>query len=133
VDALSCAKLETLARAKIVFALLKKPPEMLIPNEFEPDFGVTSKSNQIHIRNQQRNGKKSITSVSGFGMNTNLVPIMKTLKKQLATSAHIQEDDEFGKVLCVQGDFRDAIAKFLVEQDLCDRSQIKIHGACALR
>jgi translation initiation factor 1 len=101
---------------------------MLIPSLVDSDFSL-NKVVKVHIRNQQRNGKKTITTVSGLTLNElDLIKIVKIIKKKFGTSACIKNDDEFGSVLCVQGDFRNLLATFFIDQSLCTRSQLEIHG-----
>ena len=69
----------------------------------------------VHIRVQQRNGKKSITTVQGLADDLDLVKILKALKKTLNTNGTILNDEEFGEILNMQGDQRKAISEFFCE------------------
>ena len=82
----------------------------------------------VHIRIQQRNGKKSLTTVQGLADDLDLPKILKALKKTLNTNGAILEDEEFGAVLQLQGDHRTAVTDFLCTYRICGRSEIKIHG-----
>ena len=82
----------------------------------------------VHIRVQQRNGKKSITTVQGLADDLDLVKILKALKKTLNTNGTILNDEEFGEILNMQGDQRKAIAEFFCTYRICEPSEIKIHG-----
>ena len=82
----------------------------------------------VHIRVQQRNGKKSITTVQGLADDLDLAKILKALKKTLNTNGTILNDEEFGEIIKMQGDQRKAISDFLCTYHICQPSEIKIHG-----
>jgi translation initiation factor SUI1 len=60
----------------------------------------------IHIRNQQRNGRKSITSLCGLPATFNVQKILKAFKKELNCNGNIVEDEKHGRVIQIQGDKR---------------------------
>ena len=78
------------------------------------------KSDLIHIRVQQRNGRKCITTVQGLHQDLDLKKILKALKKQECCNGTVVEDEEMGAVLQLQGDQRDSVAKFLTEMGACN-------------
>jgi len=86
-------------------------------------------STKVHIRIQQRNGKKSIYSISGLPQDLDFKKIIKILKKSLKCNGCVNDDDEvIGKVLQLQGDHRVALRDFLIDQKICTREDIVIHG-----
>ena len=58
-----------------------------------------AKGNKIHIRVQQRNGRKSLTTVAGLSSDLDLKKILKYLKKAYSTNGTIIEDAEAGAVI----------------------------------
>ncbi len=98
--------------------------------EDETRNGGTNGSNGgiVHIRVQQRNGKKSLTTVEGLADDLDLAKIVKVLKKTLNTNGTVLDDEEFGLVLKLQGDQRKAVANFLSTYRICQPQEIKIHG-----
>jgi translation initiation factor SUI1 len=48
--------------------------------------------------------------------------------QDLSCNGSIAEDEQFGKVIQVQGDQRMAIAEFFVAQKICKKNNIKVHG-----
>ena len=77
------------------------------------DIEASVKGDLIHIRVQQRNGRKCITTVQGLHQDLDLKKILKALKKQECCNGTVVEDEEMGAVLQLQGDQRDSVAKFL--------------------
>ncbi|CAD7948539.1 unnamed protein product [Amoebophrya sp. A25] len=81
----------------------------------------------IHIRNQQRNGKKSFTLITGVPSCFNHKKIVKYLKKSLNCNGNIVEDETFGTVIQLQGDQRNDVAQFLYEEGIAEKDQIRKH------
>jgi translation initiation factor 1 len=85
----------------------------------------------IHIRIQQRNGRKTLTTVEGIPSKFDLKKILKVIKKQFACNGTIVSDEKAGDVIQLQGDQRNAVKDFLVDQDSglqMDPKTIKVHG-----
>jgi len=103
-------------------------------NTFDPfadaargtDDGV--QENLVHIRIQQRNGRKTLTTVQGLSSGYDLKKIVKACKKEFACNGTVVEHPEYGEVLQLQGDQRENIAQFLTRLDLVKADQIKMHG-----
>lgn len=91
-------------------------------------FAVPGKGSFVHIRIQQRSGRKTLTTVQGLASDLNLKKILKYFKREFCCNGTIVKDPEMGKVIQVQGDQRQNITNFLTEENICERSQIKIHG-----
>merc|ERR1712216_524135 len=85
-------------------------------------------TNLIHIRIQQRNGRKSITTVQGLSDELDLKKILKALKKEYNTNGTILADGEMGDVIQMQGGQRKNAATFLAEQGIAKKENIKVHG-----
>lgn len=82
----------------------------------------------VHIRIQQRNGRKSLTIVQGLPDDLDLKKILKAIKKSYSTNGTIVEDAEMGNVIQVQGDQRKNIFDFLTTYKICSKEEVKIHG-----
>ncbi|GMH24984.1 hypothetical protein Nepgr_026827 [Nepenthes gracilis] len=82
----------------------------------------------VHIRVQQRNGKKSLTTVQGLKKDYSYEKILKDLKKEFCCNGNVVQDKELGKVIQLQGDQRKNVAHFLVQAGLVKKDQVKIHG-----
>ncbi|KAF2453116.1 translation initiation factor SUI1 [Lineolata rhizophorae] len=100
--------------------------------EADEDAGQTKKSqNYIHIRIQQRNGRKTLTTVQGLPKKFDQKKILKVIKKKFACNGTIVNDSEMGEVIQLQGDQRKDVHDFLIDKkeglELDDKT-IKVHG-----
>ncbi|KAJ2922228.1 hypothetical protein H1R20_g14864, partial [Candolleomyces eurysporus] len=84
-------------------------------------------SEYIHIRIQQRNGRKTLTTLQGLPTQYDAKKLLKAFKKEFACNGTLVEDEKMGKVIQLQGDQRAKISNFLVENGL-EKSTIKVHG-----
>jgi translation initiation factor 1 len=106
---------------------------MYMQNDFinldiEKEFKQTN--NEVHLRIQQRNGKKCWTFVEGLNeLNTkdsNFVDnLAKIFKKKFNCSATIKKPEN---IIQLQGDHRDEIKTYLLKEKIISQDKIKIHG-----
>ncbi|KAK9828727.1 hypothetical protein WJX72_001736 [[Myrmecia] bisecta] len=105
-----------------------------IPNGFDPfaDVGEDNDSgankDYVHIRIQQRNGKKSLTTVQGLEKGFDYKKVLKAFKKEFCCNGTVVDDTELGKVIQLQGDQRKNVSTFLVGNNIAKKDLIKIHG-----
>jgi translation initiation factor 1 len=85
-------------------------------------------SGLIHIRLQQRNGRKTLTTVQGISDDYDKKKLVKAFKKEFACNGTVIDHPEYGEVIQLQGDQRKNIAEFLCRIELAKKDQIKIHG-----
>lgn len=97
--------------------------------------------NKVHIRMQQRNGRKSWTTVQGFPervrlpksgrqMDVDFDKILRALKKTFKTNGTLIKDDEHGTIIQLQGDIRKEVAEFLIDATgIITKDQVMIHGS----
>ena len=69
----------------------------------------------VHIRNQQRNGRKSLTTIQGLAEDLDLVKILKVMRKMFSTNGTILKDEEMGEIIQLQG----TRAEIIAQSDLC--------------
>lgn len=82
----------------------------------------------VHVRIQQRNGRKSLTTVQGLKKEYSYNKILKDLKKEFCCNGTVVQDPELGQVIQLQGDQRKNVATFLVQAGIAKKDNIKIHG-----
>lgn len=93
-------------------------------------------NDMIHLRIQQRNGKKCITTVEGLKdtKETPMKEIAQKMRKTFNCSASIVfamvDGVKNTKEKCIQlsGDKRNDIKKFLIDFKIVEENKIKIHG-----
>lgn len=101
-------------------------------------------SNLIHIRIQQRSGKKTLTTVQvfiyffnsliklvyvqGIGEEFDKKRLLRAFKKKFACNGTVVEHQEYGEVVQLQGDQRINVSQFLKEIGICHDEQLKVHG-----
>merc|ERR1719190_62093 len=117
---------------------------MFSDEKFDASGGFEGKDDgksKVHIRMQQRNGRKSWTTVAGFPEQVRLpksgkvLPvdfekILKALKKTFKTNGVLIRDAEHGRIIQLQGDIRKEVAEFLIDATaLVTKEQIMIHGS----
>jgi translation initiation factor 1 len=83
---------------------------------------------KINIRIQQRNGRKSITSISGLNPDLDLKKILKTFKKSLNCNGAIIEDETLGKIIQLQGDQRASVKDFFIKEEIISEENIIMHS-----
>jgi len=88
---------------------------------------VGSQLNYIHIRIQQRNGRKTLTTLQGLPKEYDSKKLLKAFKKEFACNGTLVDDEEMGQVIQLQGDQRVKISNFLTENGI-DKKTIKLHG-----
>jgi translation initiation factor 1 len=82
----------------------------------------------VHVRIQQRNGRKTLTTVQGLSTEYDLRKIVRACKKEFACNGTVVEHPEYGEVLQLQGDQRENICQFLTKTGLVTQDQLKVHG-----
>ncbi|KAM9091886.1 eukaryotic translation initiation factor 1-like, partial [Megaptera novaeangliae] len=85
----------------------------------------------IHIRIQQKNGRKTLTTVQGITHGYDKKKLAKAFKKKFACNGTVIEHSEYGELIQLQGDQRKNIkniCQFLVETTLGKDDQLKVHG-----
>jgi len=94
----------------------------------EDDFSGKLAQNKIHIRIQQRNGRKTITTLQGIEEKYDQKKLAKAFKKEFNCNGTIVEDEQYGEVIQLTGDQRNNIQQFLVDVGLCKKEAIVVHG-----
>ncbi|KAF1841448.1 SUI1-domain-containing protein [Cucurbitaria berberidis CBS 394.84] len=86
--------------------------------EADEDSGQIKQSQQdyIHIRIQQRNGRKTLTTVQGLPKKFDQKKILKVIKKKFACNGTVVADNEMGDVIQLQGDQRKDVQDFMTDK-----------------
>ncbi|CEQ42159.1 SPOSA6832_03954 [Sporobolomyces salmonicolor] len=117
--------------SKVSSTLLNKPYDAFADEGAEEETQVEVKKSKqtdyIHIRIQQRNGRKTITTLQGVPSEYDPKKLLKAFKKEFACNGSIVDDEEMGKVIQLQGDQRQKILEILIEEGI-EKETIKMHG-----
>uniref|UniRef100_A0A6C0BE53 SUI1 domain-containing protein n=1 Tax=viral metagenome TaxID=1070528 RepID=A0A6C0BE53_9ZZZZ len=83
----------------------------------------------IHIRTQQRNGRKCFTLIEFFDNDKECEKLIKKLKKIQSCGGYTRKDENSGKyVVILNGDHRAFIYEYLTSVEPYCNSTINIHG-----
>lgn len=93
-----------------------------------PEGDIDEAGEYVHVRIQQRNGKKSLTTVQGLKQQYDYKKVLKALKKEFCCNGSVVDDAELGNVIQLQGDQRKNVQTFLIQENLVKKEKIKIHG-----
>lgn len=88
----------------------------------------TSAKDYVHIRVQQRNGRKSLTTIQGLDKSFDYKKIIKAFKKEFCCNGTVVDDAELGAIIQLQGDQRVSASAFLVDNKIVKKAALKIHG-----
>ncbi|CAL5403489.1 unnamed protein product [Camellia sinensis] len=130
---------ETHTRITICYSILTRSfmsdLDVQIPSTFADAFADANAEDSgagtkeyVHVRIQQRNGRKSLTTVQGLKKEFSYNKILKDLKKEFCCNGTVVQDPELGQVIQLQGDQRKNVSTFLVQAGIVKKEQIKIHG-----
>ena len=102
-------------------------------NNIDFEYGVETADNMklldvVHIRIQQRTGKKVVTIIQGLDSKIPRKDLIKKFKTMYACGGHIAEDEEFGEVIQLTGDQRFKVRDYLVDNGLVEDDKVEIHG-----
>eukprot|EP01129_Flabellula_baltica_P003916 TRINITY_DN13658_c0_g1_i1.p1 TRINITY_DN13658_c0_g1~~TRINITY_DN13658_c0_g1_i1.p1 ORF type:complete len:118 (-),score=25.06 TRINITY_DN13658_c0_g1_i1:37-369(-) len=96
--------------------------------DLDEELGVGGEAGLVHIRAQQRNARKWITSCAGLDQSLNFKRVLRALRKLNSCNGNIVKDKNLGNILQLQGDHRHDIYDFLVATKLVPAEKITIHG-----
>lgn len=90
---------------------------------------ISKTQGYLHIRIQQRNGRKTLTTVQGLPGDLDQKNLLRVFKKRFACNGTIVQDEDLGKVIQLQGDQRSRVVQYLSEENrFVSRNRIKVHG-----
>jgi len=98
---------------------------------FHKDAFENFTKSKIHIRVQQRNGRKCITTIEGLEDDLDTKRICKAMKAAFNCNGNVIVDEEKGDIIQLQGDQRDNSRDWLLAQEIIgqnEKDRIVIHG-----
>lgn len=82
----------------------------------------------VHIRVMQMGGRKKVTICQGLLPETNLTRVLRSMKKNFNAGGAIIENQEFGRIVQLQGNHALNMKTILVNAGLCSADNIHLHG-----
>lgn len=85
----------------------------------------------VHVQLQKRNGRKSITTITGLEQDIDFRRLLKAFKKNFKCIGSLDLKDDFETVIAIKlsGDQRNNVKEFLVSEGIIpDSNNIVIHG-----
>ena len=118
-----------------------EPEAELIFTNTDP-FGATTDANQgqaaqtaggpahnfVHLHFQKRNARQCLTSVRGLPEDLDMKKLTRHFKKAWCCNGTTTKHSEWGDIIQLQGDHRRDIFKFLIDEGISTKEEIKIHG-----
>lgn len=99
------------------------------PFDEDNDFVIDISNFVIDIRVFQRSPRRYVTTIEGLNqININLKKVVKYMKKIFSCGATIIKDKHNNDVIKLQGDQRNGIKDFLLDENIVTTEQIKVHG-----
>jgi translation initiation factor 1 len=98
---------------------------------FQTNLERSIHKSKVHIRVQQRNGKKCITSIEGLDDDLDQKRICKHMRKLFNCNGNVIHDELRGDIIQLQGDQRDNVRAFLLEQTVIEpheKDRLVVHG-----
>ena len=83
---------------------------------------------KIHVRVQQRSGRKCLTTIQGLADDLDTKKIARALKKMYQCNGSVINDEELGEIIQLSGDQRTNVRDFFTKEEVCHEDQIVIHG-----
>lgn len=82
----------------------------------------------VDVTVKQRNGRKMITHIANIPNEYDLPKILKYMKRICKCGGAILKTEEGEEVIQLSGDQRQNVFDFLIQYDVMDKHNIKIHG-----
>lgn len=92
------------------------------------DLFSTLIKNKYHIRVQQRNGRKCITTLAGLEEDLDLKRLCKAMREAFSCNGNVVAEEG---VIQLQGDQRENIKQWLLDQEIVRKNEldrIVVHG-----
>ncbi len=99
--------------------------------DYEPFQQNSLVKNKYHIRVQQRNGRKCITTLDGLEEDLDLKRICRAMRNAFSCNGNVTSKEDGGDVIQLQGDQRENIKQWLLDMEIILKNEIDrivVHG-----
>ena len=97
-------------------------------NIFEEDEITNINKQTIKIGVKQRNTKKYLTMITGIDTKYDYKTLLSDIKKEFQCNGAIIENKKNEKVIQLNGNQKDKMFKFLIDNNIATRDMIKLSG-----
>lgn len=102
--------------------------ELLIINQQKRAEQEALGGQKVHIRVQQRSGKKFVTTVQGLNPKLNFRRINREFQHRWGCNGTVLETKEAGTVIQLQGNFAEKVKEFILEARFATSNNIEVHS-----
>lgn len=98
---------------------------------YEPFQQNSLAKNKYHIRVQQRNGRKCITTLDGLEEDLDLKRICRAMRNAFSCNGNVTSKEDGGDVIQLQGDQRENIKQWLLDMEIILKNEVDrivVHG-----
>jgi len=89
----------------------------------DPFASLKTTEKKIHLRTQQRNGRKCITIVEGLDEDLDIKRIARAMRKGFNCNGSVEDDETYGSIIKLQGDQRENVAQWLLDQKILTKQE----------
>ncbi|AYU79207.1 putative translation factor sui1 [Leishmania major strain Friedlin] len=83
---------------------------------------------KVHIRVQQRKGKKFVTTVQGLNQKLNFRRINREFQRRWGCNGTVISTPDAGTVIQLQGNWSENIKQFLLDEHMATENNLEIHS-----
>lgn len=88
-------------------------------------FRSTIQKNNVHIRIQQRNGRKRITVIEGLPREGDIKDTFRSMQKTFNCGGQLLVNEH---IIILTGDQRQKVHDYLINHQIAPKDCIKVHG-----
>ena len=89
----------------------------------DPFASLKTTERKIHLRTQQRNGRKCITTIEGLDEDLDIKRISRAMRRAFNCNGSVEEDETYGQIIKLQGDQRDNVVQWLLDQEILTKQE----------
>lgn len=93
-------------------------------NNFESQLNTK----KVVIQVQRRNARQCFTIISSIAEDLDLYRICAYLKKNLSCGGNVLKDEEFGEIIRLTGDQKQAVIDFFIKEEIYKAEDIILKG-----
>lgn len=102
--------------------------ELLVVNQQKRAEQEALAGQKVHIRVQQRSGKKFVTTIQGLNPKLNFRRINREFQRRWGCNGTVLETKDAGTVIQLQGNFAERVKDFIVDAHFTTLNNIEVHS-----